>query len=92
MDTRGSAKILMANRHFLDGLCNLYKLANSGHQMAIDNPKDLSEILIRDFYGENRNIFMPCFPTTKYLDDDGSELEEHDWDKVLKETCELDDD
>jgi hypothetical protein len=55
--------------------------------MAIDNPKDLSEILIRDFNGENRNIFMPCFPTTKYLDDDGADLEEHDWDKVLTETC-----
>ena len=60
--------------------------------MAIDNPKDLSEILIRDFYGENRNIFMPCFPTTKYLDDNGEDLEEHDWDKVLTETCELDND
>lgn len=35
---------------------------------------------------------MPCYPTTQYLDDGGAELEEHDWDKVLKETCELDDD
>lgn len=85
MDTRGSAKIVMANKYFSQGLCNLYKLPNSGHQMAIDNPQALAEILIKDTQGTNRHILMPCAPTIRYLDDQGKDLQEHDWDKVLTE-------
>jgi len=31
MDTRGSVRIVMRNKFFMEGLCNLYILKNSGH-------------------------------------------------------------
>ena len=57
MDTRGSAKIVENSKFFRDGWSNLYLLQGAGHQMAMDNPKALAEILIKDALGINRKVF-----------------------------------
>jgi len=57
MDTRGSAKIVENSKFFRDGWSNLYLLQGAGHQMAIDNPKALAEILVKDALGINRKVF-----------------------------------
>ncbi len=53
--------------------------------MAIDQPGELAQIIIRDVQGIAKNIWQPNRPTQRYLDDEGNDLPEHAWDLYLTE-------
>lgn len=53
--------------------------------MAVDNPTELADIIIKDALGKNRKIFMCSPPSIRYIDYRQRDLPEHDWDQELSE-------
>lgn len=84
MDTRGSVRILKRNQFFHEGKCNLYILRKCGHQMAIDNPKDLVKLIIDDVFGKELHVFQPAPMRIKYVDDKGEPLPEDEYDEIIQ--------
>lgn len=51
--------------------------------MAIDNPKDLVELIIDDVSGKNRFVFQPAPPRVQYVDKNENPLQEEEYDEIL---------
>ena len=55
----GADRIVKNNKHFKSGRSYLFKLSNSGHNLFLDNPESLCEMMIGFYKGTIKGTFDP---------------------------------